>query len=317
MAESRIATVTVGQFFTGHARELKLTLIAGVSGLKRRIRQGAVNRPGLALTGFFKSFAEKRVQILGSHENAYLHSLEPDEQRRRVRQFFGTGIPCVIFARNIRPPRTFLHEAERHAIPVFKSPLITMRLVNSATICLEMDFAPSTSVHGSMVDIQGIGVLIRGKSGVGKSEAVLGLIERGYSLVADDVTRFTCIEGRDLRGTSSDLTRHHMEVRGLGIINVGAMFGVGSIRLAKRLDLVATLKDWAEMGDIDRTGLEGAHYEILGIRIPHVIVPVRPGRDVARLIEVAALDAKLKAMGHHSAADFNERLKAAMSSKLQ
>ncbi len=181
----------------------------------------------------------------------------------------------------------------------------------------EMDFAPSTSVHGSMVDIQGIGVLIRGKSGVGKSEAVLGLIERGYSLVADDVTRFTCIEGRDLRGTSSDLTRHHMEVRGLGIINVGAMFGVGSIRLAKRLDLVATLKDWAEMGDIDRTGLEGAHYEILGIRIPHVIVPVRPGRDVARLIEVAALDAKLKAMGHHSAADFNERLKAAMSSKLQ
>lgn len=312
MPQTSIATVTVGQFFTTHARRLKLTLVAGVSGLKRPIRQGAVNRPGLALTGFFKSFAEKRVQILGSHENAYLKSLTPDEQRQRVTRFFSTGIPCVIFARNIKPTRTFLHEAEQHSIPVFKSPLVTMRLVNTATICLELDFAPTTTEHGSMVDIQGIGVLIRGKSGVGKSEAVLGLIERGYSLVADDITRFTCIEGRDLQGTSSDITRHHMEVRGLGIINVGSMFGVGSIRLEKRLGLVVTIKDWEEMGDIDRTGLDDAHYEILGIRTPHVIVPVRPGRDVARLIEVAALDAKLKAMGHHSAAEFNQRLKAAM-----
>lgn len=316
MAQPRIATVTVGNFFTRHARELKLTLVAGVSGLKRRIRQGAVNRPGLALTGFFKSFADKRVQILGSHENAYLKSLPAAAQRERVRRFFGTGIPCVIFARNIKPTRTFLHEAEQHAIPVFQSPLVTMRLVNTATICLEMDFAPSTTEHGSMVDIQGIGVLIRGKSGVGKSEAVLGLIERGYSLVADDITRFTCIEGLHLQGTASDLTRHHMEVRGLGIIDVGAMFGVGSIRLEKRLGLVVTLQDWEEMGDIDRTGLDERHYEILGIRLPHVIVPVRPGRDVARLIEVAALDAKLRAMGHHSAAEFNQRLKAAMSVKV-
>lgn len=317
MAHTRIATVTVGHFFTRHARELRLTLVAGVSGLKRRIRQGAVNRPGLALTGFFKSFADKRVQILGSHENAYLKSLPADAQRERVRRFFATGIPCVIFARNIKPTRTFLHEAEQHAIPVFKSPLVTMRLVNTATICLEMDFAPTTTEHGSMVDIQGIGVLIRGKSGVGKSEAVLGLIERGYSLVADDITKFTCIEGRDLQGSASDITRHHMEVRGLGIINVGAMFGVGSIRLEKRLDLVVTLKDWQEIGDIDRTGLEESHYEILGIRLPHVIVPVRPGRDVARLIEVAALDAQLKAMGHHSAAEFNQRLKDAMNLKVR
>lgn len=311
------ATITVEQFFTNHSRELKLTTVGGVSGLKRRIRQGAVNRPGLALTGFFTAFADKRVQLIGRHENAYLKSLPPAEQRERIHSFFQTGIPCVIFARNIKPTAVFLHEAEEHAIPVFKSPLVTMRLANAATICLEMEFAPSTSEHGSMVEAHGIGLLIRGKSGVGKSEAVLGLIERGHSLVADDVTRFTCIEGRELRGTSSEVTRHHMEVRGLGIIDVAATFGVGSIRLETRLDLVVTLKEWEETDDVDRTGLDEFQYEILGIRMPHVIIPIRPGRDVARLIEVAALDAKLKAMGHNAAHEFNQRLKAMMTAKMQ
>ncbi len=304
--------ITVENFYTIHAGALHLRIIAGASGLKRPIREGSVNRPGLALAGYYRDFANKRVQVIGKHETGYLKSLPAEEQRLRIKQFFNQRIPCVIVARNLQPPRMFMQEAEAHTIPVFASPMITYRLVNAVTICLEMDFAPTVSEHGSMVDIQGIGVLIRGKSGIGKSEAVLGLIERGYSLVADDVTKFRLIEGRDLVGTSDDLVRHHMEIRGLGIINVGTVFGVGSIRLEEKLDLVVTLVEWDEATDIDRTGLDDLYYEILGIRVPHVIVPIKPARDVARLVEVAALDAKLKQMGHHSAREFNAKLLAAM-----
>jgi HPr kinase/phosphorylase len=186
--------------------------------------------------------------------------------------------------------------------------MVTIRFINAATIALEMYFAPTKTAHVSMVDIMGIGTLIRGDSGVGKSECVLGLIERGYSLVSDDVSRFRAIEGRELVGTAPDLTRYHMEVRGLGIINVASIFGVGSIRLEKRLDLIVTLRDWHDLEEVDRIGLEQEYYEILGIQIPHITVPVRVGRDLARLVEVAALDQKLKSLGQNSAVEFNQRL---------
>jgi HPr kinase/phosphorylase len=157
--------------------------------------------------------------------------------------------------------------------------------------------------------------MIRGSSGIGKSECVIQLIERGYSLVSDDVTHFRALEGRNLMGTSSELTRGYMEVRGLGVINVTAMFGIGAVRLEKRLDLVVTLKDWGEIEEIDRTGLENEYFEILDLFVPHVTIPVRPGRDLARLVEVAALDQKLKSVGHNSAMEFNERLLASMQKK--
>ena len=186
--------------------------------------------------------------------------------------------------------------------------MITMKFINAATIALELDFAPRRSEHGSMVDILGVGTLIRGASGIGKSESVLSLLERGYSLVSDDITRFRAIEGRELIGASAELTRFHMEVRGIGIINVAAIFGVRSIRTEKSLDLVVTLKDWTEMEDVDRHGLQRQFYKILGISVPHVIIPVRTGRDLGRLVEVAALDQKLKSHGTDSANEFNERL---------
>jgi len=163
-----------------------------------------------------------------------------------------------------------------------------------------------------MVDILGVGVLIRGASGIGKSECVLGLIERGYSLVADDVTRITSLEGRELMATAPELTRNHMEVRGIGIIDVAKVFGIGSIRIEKRLDLVVTLKDWQDVDEVDRIGLDREFYEILGLPVPHVTIPVRPGRDMARLIEVAAMDEKLKGLGQNSAVDFNARLLSLM-----
>ena len=186
--------------------------------------------------------------------------------------------------------------------------MIAMEFVNAATIALENFFAPYVSEFGSMVDILGIGVLIKGKSGVGKSECVLGLIERGHSLVSDDVTRLRNFGGRELFGSSSDVTRFHMEVRGIGVINVAAIFGIGAVRAEKRLDIIVTLKDWNDVDHIERTGLDRETIEILNIKIPHITIPVRSGRDLARLVEVAALDQKLHSMGHHAAEEFNNRL---------
>jgi HPr kinase/phosphorylase len=307
-AKKTVPCVTVGQFYTQHAEALQLKLLAGASGLQRVIREGSVNRPGLQLTGYYKFFANHRVQIIGSGETSYLKSLPQEVSRQRLRELFRHHIPCLIMARSIRPSRVILEVAEEEKIPVFQSPLTTMRLVNAATICLEMEFAPQVSEHGSMVDLQGVGVMVRGASGVGKSECVLSLLHRGHSLVADDVTKLRCLEGRELIGTSAELTRFHMEVRGLGIINIATLFGVRSIRLEKRLDLVVTLKDWTEVPEVDRIGLDQDYYEILQIEVPHVTIPVRPGRDMATLVEVAAFDQKLKAMGQNSAVEFNERL---------
>jgi HPr kinase/phosphorylase len=218
-----------------------------------------------------------------------------------------------VVARHAKPPEVLLKEAEKAGIAVFRTPMVTMRFINAATLALEVEFAPTKSEYGSMVDIMGVGALVRGSSGIGKSECVLGLIERGHSLISDDITRFRAIEGRELLGTSPELTRHHMEVRGLGVINVLSIFGIGAVRLEKRLDLIVTLKDWQELEEVDRIGLDQEYYEILDILIPHVTIPVRMGRDLAQLVEVAALDQKLKSMGQNSALEFNQRLLKAMS----
>ncbi len=205
--------------------------------------------------------------------------------------------------------------AEEEQVAVFRTPMVTMRFINAATIAMEVDFSPTVTEFGSMVDILGVGVLIRGQSGIGKSECVLGLIERGYSLVADDVTRVKSLEGRELVATAPELTRYHMEVRGIGIINVASIFGIGSIRIEKRLDLVVTLQDWQEIEEIDRIGLDQESYEILKLQVPHITIPVRPGRDIARLIEVAAMDQKLKGLGRNSAVEFNDKLLNLMETK--
>jgi len=305
-------TLTVGRFFADHGTGLALELMGDSAGMERPIQEPTINRPGLALAGFFRYFAAKRIQVVGHAELSYLRGLSSAERGARLRALFEQKVPCVVVARGLPLPAGILELAADAGTPVFRTPLVTMKFINSATIALEDEFAPVASEHGSMVDIMGIGVLIRGKSGIGKSECVLGLIERGYSLVSDDITRFRNLEGRELIGNSKELTRFHMEVRGIGIINVAAVFGAGSVRPEKQLDLVVTLKDWHENDDIDRLGLDRGSYEILGIPIPHVTIPVRTGRDLARLVEVAALDQKLKGMGHDAAREFNERLLRAM-----
>lgn len=305
--------VTVERFYTEQGAALELKLVAGANGLKRVIREPTVNRPGLVLTGFTRYFANKRVQVLGNAETYYLKSLPADERHQRYNTFFSYKVPCIVFSRNLYPDRQLLKAAEAADVPVFQCPLITMKFINIATLALEMMFAPRGTEMGSMVDILGVGVIIRGESGIGKSESVLALIERGYSLVADDITKVTLMDGHEVIGTSAELTRNHMEVRGIGIINVAAMFGVKSIRAEKRVDLVVSLKLWDEVPDVDRVGMDEQFIKILGIDIPHITIPVRPGRDLARLIEVAAFQAKLKSSGYNPAKELNDRLISQMA----
>lgn len=308
-------TITVEDFYTTYAGELELRLTAGADGLKRIIREPAVNRPGLILAGFKKYFAYKRVQVLGNAETHFLRSLDDAGRTAVYDQFFGHRIPCVVFARNARPDKLFLKMAEDAGVPVFVCPLITMKFINQATLALETLAAPRGSEMGSMVDILGVGVIIKGESGIGKSECVLELIERGYSLVSDDITRLILMDGHRIIGTSPDMTRDHMEVRGIGIINVSRMFGIKGIRREKELDLVVSLRSWEQMEDVDRLGIEEERVTVLGIAIPHITIPVRPGRNLARLVEVAALQVKLRGTGYNAAQDLNDRLIAQMQSE--
>jgi len=307
-------TVTVERFYTDQADALGLKLMAGANGLKRIIREPTVNRPGLVMSGFTRYFANKRVQVIGNAEAYFLKSLPTSERAERYEKFFSFKIPCVVFSRNLKADKLFLKYAEQADVPIFQCPLVTMKFINLATLSLEMMFAPRGTEMGSMVDILGVGVIIRGESGIGKSESVLALIERGYSLVADDITKVTLVDGREVIGTSAELTRNHMEVRGIGIINVAAMFGVKSIRSEKRVDLVITLKIWSEVIDVDRLGMEQEFVKILGVDVAHITIPVRPGRDLARLIEVAAYQTKLKMSGYNPAKELNDRLIAKMAS---
>jgi HPr kinase/phosphorylase len=310
-----IPVVTVESFYRAHAQKLQLKLEGKRVGFDRKIREPTINRPGLALSGFYNYFAEKRVQVLGAAEQSYLESLSRRQRVLRFRNLCAQKIPCLVTSRGAHLDADLLAVAEELQVAVFRTPMVTMRFINAATIAMEVDFSPSVTEFGSMVDILGVGVLIRGKSGIGKSECALGLIERGYSLVADDVTRVTSFEGRELMATAPDLTRDHMEVRGIGIINVASIFGIGSIRTEKRLDMVVTLKDWQELEEVDRIGLDREFYEILKLKVPHVTIPIRPGRDTARLVEVAAMDQKLKGLGRNSAAEFNDKLLNLMETK--
>src|SRR5216117_3238646 len=313
--QKSVPLVIVEGFYNSHAEKLHMKLEGPRVGFHRKIREPTINRPGLALSGFYTYFAEKRVQVLGAAEHSYLKSLAPRARVRRFRALCARKIPCLVVSRGFHLDPSLLAVAAEENIAVFRTPMITMKFINAATIALEVDFSPTVTEFGSMVDILGVGVLISGVSGIGKSESVLQLIERGYSLVADDVTRVKSLEGRELVATAPELTRYHMEVRGIGIINVASIFGIGSIRIEKRLDMVVTLQDWQELEEVDRIGIDQEFYEILKLKVPHVTIPVRPGRDIARLVEVAAMDQKLKGLGRNSAVEFNQKLLNLMETK--
>jgi HPr kinase/phosphorylase len=305
--------ITVAHFYASYREKLKLELVTGEPGLHRIIREGTINRPALALTGFFKYFANKRIQVLGAAEMAYLKTRSQRDQILIFQQMVKKGIPCLVLTRNFVPTHPLLVVAAEMHLPVFRTPMITMNFVNLATLCVDNEFAPSTTEHATSLDIKGVGVMLRGDSGVGKSECALALIERGHSLVADDLTVIKLLDERELMASSRPLNRGYMECRGIGIINIAEMFGVKSIRLEKRIDMVISLREWTPDAIEERTGLEETYYEILNLQVPHIELFVRPGRDMARLVEVAALTQALKKMGHDPAKDFNDRLIAFMT----
>jgi len=307
-----VASISIEDFYESHAAALGLELQGERVGFDRPISEPAMNRPGLALAGFFSYFAWKRVQVLGNSELSYLRKL-PDTMRiDRFRRMCDRDIPCVIVARGSNLDPELVKVANEHSIPVFGTSQVTMHFLNAATIRLEHDFAPSVTLHGCMVDMRGVGVLIIGKSGSGKSETAIGLIERGASLVADDMVRIKYVGG-ELVATSPALSRGYIEIRGIGIVNVANLYGLASIRPDKRLDLVVTLKPQADLNEVDRLGLRQKTYEILGQQVTHVEVPVAPGRDTARMVAIAALDQQLRRLGYNMADEFNQRLLKHMS----
>jgi HPr kinase/phosphorylase len=305
--------ITVAHFFETYRAKLKLELVTGADGLHRIIREGSINRPSLALTGFFKYFAQRRIQVLGAAEMTFLKTLSDERQREIITGMADRQIPCLVLTRNFIPTPAMLAVAKERRLAIFRTPKITMHFINLATLYIDNEFAPSVSEHATTLDIRGIGVMLRGGSGVGKSECALALIERGHSLVADDLTVIKLLDERELVASSRALNRGYMECRGIGIINVTEMFGIRCIRVEKRIDMVISMYEWTPDVIEERTGLEENLYEILGIKVPHIILYVRPGRDMARLVEVAALTQALKKIGHDPAKEFNDRLIAFMS----
>jgi len=314
-SNNRRYELSVGEFFRRYGDELGLSLQGSDVGFNRPIKEPTINRPGLVLAGFYTYFAFRRIQVIGNSENSYLKNLTAAQRVKQFIDLCSRKIPCIVISRGYELPDELLKIAEGKGISILKTKMISMKFINAATIRLEWDFAPISSEHGCMVDVQGIGVMVRGDSGAGKSECVLGLIERGASLVADDIVRYRSIDGRELIGTSPDMGRFHMEVRGLGIINVPRIFGVASMRVEKRLDLVVTLISAEQTQDIERVGIRKKNYKILSIKVPHIELLVAPGRDMASLVEVAALDQKLKTFGHDSAIEFDKKLLKTIAEK--
>jgi HPr kinase/phosphorylase len=308
-----IESISVREFYDSFKERLGLDLVAGSEGIDKMIRERSVNRPALALIGCFHFFGAKRLQLFGAGEMAYLRELGEEEERRVLEPIFKRHIPCVVVSRNLAPSRTFREIAEQYATPIIRTKLRSKTFTTEVTIALEEKFAPRTSLHGTLMDIKGVGVVIAGESGVGKSECALALIERGHSLVADDIVHVKRISDHEILGHSSKLSRGYMECRGIGIINVAQLFGVRSVRLEKRLDLIIQFVLWKPGMAEERTGLEENFLDILGLKIPTMEIPVRPGRDMARLVEVAALVQTSKMMGHNPAEDFNQMLIANMA----
>ena len=310
-----VRSITVREFYNSFEERLKLKLVAGEAGLEKTVQERTFNRPAAALTGYFKFFAWKRIQLLGAGEMGYLKDLSDEDEAKVLEKFFEHKIPCLLVSRNLKPSNNVKTLANKFSVPVLCSKLSSKELMTEATLLMEEKFAPQTLMHGTLLDVRGVGTLICGESGVGKSECALALIERGHSLVADDLTYVKRLNDHELVGNPAELSRGYMECRGLGIINIAELFGIRSVRVKKRIDLIIHFITWTPDVYEDRTGLDEKFQEILGIKVPLVEILVRPGRDMAQLVEVAAMMKAFKQMGHDSAAEFNERLIAHLSAE--
>ncbi|TVQ26051.1 MAG: HPr kinase/phosphorylase [Spirochaetaceae bacterium] len=286
---------------------LDLTCLSGRAGLIREIRIPDLNRPGLTLSGFYENFGYERVQIFGRGETSYLVKLQEEGKSETIEGLFKEDIPCVIFSHGLSPTDDFRRIADRSGCPILQTQLPTSEFSSRLIRALANVFAEHVTIHGVLVEVFGIGILIIGNSGVGKSEAALELIERGHRLVADDAVDIKCVAGNILLGAGANKALgHHMEIRGLGIINITHLFGVGAIRDSKQIQLVVELETWDSNKEYDRIGAEDRTRTILDVHVPELLIPVKPGRNVPIIIETAAMNERLKKMGYYSAKEFNQ-----------
>ncbi len=289
--------------------ELVLRCLCGEAGLSREIFSTAINRPGLALTGFFKQFGGDRIQIIGRGEYAYISENPREALSGNIGRLMDGPVPCFIFCYNLEPPGYFREAAEAAGIPTLVTPLDSSSLSIRLLRALDNVFAPQRIVHGVLVEVEGMGVLIQGESGIGKSEAALELLDRGHRLIADDSVRIKCLNGDVLWGYRvSDDLGCHMEVRGLGIIDVALVYGLNSLREKTQIELVISLEAWDNRKNYDRLGIFEETATLFNVNIPQVTIPVKPGRNIPVLIEAAVLNQRLKARGIHAAREFNLKL---------
>jgi len=311
-----MSELTVEKLYKQCKELFELYLLTDESGLKKRISTPAIHRPGLALAGFTLRFASKRAQILGETELAFLNSLEPGERSRLLDNLFRNDMPFVVVTKAINPPPELTECANSHNTAVFQTRLNTAELIARLGAFLDDYFAPSITMHGTLVDVYGVGLLYTGKAGVGKSECALDLVERGHRLVADDMVRITKRSANTIVGTGSELLGHHMEVRGIGIIDIERLFGIRAIRMQKRVEAEVRLQLWDETVDYERLGMEEIYTTILGVEIPVVTVPVSPGKNITVISEVIAMNQMLKVYGENTAQIFARKLADKMQRRL-
>jgi HPr kinase/phosphorylase len=298
----------VKEFYEKYKDALSLSFITGEKGLSKWIRVPETQRPGLSLSGYLKNYVNQRVLVLGTLEISYLKDLDPQLRIERIRGILTPKTPLIIIAGKYAPVKEIIAFCKENSLALFRTKMKTMECLTRTSFLLKEDFSPSMTCHGTLVEAFGVGVLIQGDSSIGKSEAALGMIERGHRLISDDIVKIKVKEGSYLEGSGPELTRHLMEIRGIGIINVAHLYGAVCVRDDKKVDMVIKLEEWDDKRFYDRVGLDQKFCDILGMSIPYHILPVKPGRDVVLLIETIALNYRLKEMGFNSAKDFNVKL---------
>ena len=313
--ETKKNSMTVGFLFDVNKQRLKLESVNGDVGFEREITDKNIHRPGLALAGYVELFTYDRVQIFGNTEIRYLNHLTIDERINALKTIFKFDLPCIFVTGENKLDDELVAIATEHHVSVILTPLETTKFVYFISDFLDDHFAPQTVLHGSFVDVDGIGVLITGRSGIGKSEIALDLVERGHRLVADDVVMVTRKGEGILMGAGSDVVKHYMEIRGLGLIDVRSIFGIRSIRFQKRIEIIVELQEWRNDIEYTRTGLDHENISILGVSLPHIKLPIVPGKNITVIVEVIAMDYQLKHYGFDSAKEFAKRLDAAIAEK--
>ena len=309
--------LTIGKLLQDYGRRLGLQLRAGEEGLDRTINNSDANRPSLALTGFVKLFSFDQVQILGNHEMEFLRDLEPGGRVQALEGIYQFDMPCVVVTGNGEIPPELQQVAENTQIPLLHSEFGTAKFNHLLHFYLDDIFAPHVTVHGTLVDVHGVGLLFTGRSAIGKSEVGLDLVERGHRLVADDTVTITRKAQGILVGQSPQMLQDHMEIRGIGIINIKRLFGVRGVRKQKRVEVVVDLIDWKKEQEYDRSGLDDRIAKILGIEVPEIQVPLVPGKNITVIAETIALNHLLRLDGYHSAKEFNRKLIRNMQKKQQ